>query len=76
MSMKLVLSALMLASLALPIALAPTASAWPPVCIVREADVLTVHAEVWITCGPRVVGTVCSPVDEEQCTEIGTDDGP
>ena len=48
-------------ALAVPLVLAPTAAAWPPVCIEREVGEpggkVWVHA--WTNCGTGVEGMVC-----------------
>lgn len=66
--MKLAL--LTLALIAAPALLAPTAAAWPPVCIEREVGGpggnVWVHA--WTNCGTGVEGMVC-PKDGF-CTEF------
>ena len=54
------------------VALAPTAAAWPPVCLVKEvgSEGGKAHAQVWVTCGPRVEAETC-PKDGF-CYEVST----
>lgn len=70
------LSLLVVALIAIPVVALPTAAAWPPVCIVKEAgsEGGKVHAEVWVTCGPHAVVTTC-PKDAF-CTSVSTEDVP
>lgn len=60
---------------AVPVILAPSAAAWPPVCIVKEVggeEGGKLYAEVWVTCGPRATVTTC-PKDGF-CKTVSTDD--
>ena len=71
--MKLAL--LLAITLAVPVLLAPTAAAWPPVCIVREVGDEPggkLYAEVWLTCHVQATVTTC-PRDGF-CKTVSTDD--
>jgi len=68
------LSILLVVLLAAPVLFAPTAAAWPPVCIEREfgEDGAKLSGEVWVTCGLRASVTTC-PKDGF-CTTVSTED--
>lgn len=55
------LSILVVLLIAAPIALAPTAAAWPPVCIEKEvgSEGGKVWLHAWTNCGSGVEGAVC-----------------
>ncbi len=69
---RLVLAIVLL--LAIPALLTPAATAIPPVCIVKEAGAVGAEVEVWVTCGPRVIATVCPKVGP--CGTFDTDTLP
>ena len=64
MKLPLLLVAGSLLALAL---VAPTASAWPPVCIEKGADAPGVSVDVMLTCGVEATVTRCPVVGDGPC---------
>ena len=52
---------------------APAASAWPPVCIEKNAGALRTNVHVMVTCGPQVEISHCPPVGDGPCWLLTTE---